>query len=139
MPKIHMRPRRIRHHTIFWLASLALFVLLPLTARPAVFGYFFFLVSVYTGRWIGTQEAAASWVDMVRMFFLGLLTLSLGGLAIFASYVEEDLELLHYLESWINIFCFGSISVLGGFFTYRIRQKIAAKTLDKRAVGGQKM
>lgn len=134
-----MRPTRIQHHAIFWLSSLAFFMVLSLTARPAVFGYFFFLVSVYTGRWIGTQAAAASWVDMFRMFFLSLLALSLGGLGIFASYVEEELELLHYLESWINIFCFGSISVLAGFFTYRIRQKIAAKTLDKRAVGGQKI
>jgi len=134
-----MKPRRVQHHTIFWLASLAFFMVLPLTARPAVFGYFFLLVSVYTGRWIGTQAAAASWVDMFRMFFLGLLTLSLGGLAIFASYVEADLELLHYLESWINIFFFGSISVLAGLFTYHIRQKIAAKALGKRAVGGQKM
>ncbi len=113
---------------VFCLVSFVLFIAQPLTtAVETAFGYLLFLLSVYTGRWIGTQASRANWLDMFRMFFLSFFTLSLGGLAVFGAYVQKNLPMMHYLESLINIACFSGLSVLFGFFAYRIMQKLSTK------------
>jgi hypothetical protein len=112
-------------HILFSLVTLLLFVGQPLIDGPhSVFGYFLFLSSIYMGRWICAQSYAAKWVDMFRMFFLSFFTLSIGGLAVFASYAEPGLRWTHYLESLINIACFTALCLFSGFFVSSTRERL---------------
>ena len=125
----------IKLHFLFCSVALLLFVVQPLIdGRHSVFGYFLFLSGIYIGRWIYAQSFAASWVDMFRMSFLSFFTISITGLAVFASYVEPGLRWTHYLESLINIGCFTAMSLFSGFIVSRIREKLR-QTL-KRKPGG---
>lgn len=115
----------IKLHILFCLVTLLLFVGQPLIdGRHSVFGYFLFLSSIYMGRWICAQSYAANWVDMFRMFFLSFFALSIGGLAVFATYVEPGLRWTHYLESLINIACFTALCLFSGFFVSRTIEKL---------------
>jgi hypothetical protein len=122
----------IKLHILSCLVTLLLFVGQPLIDGPhSVFGYSLFLSSIYMGRWICAQSYAANWVDMFRMFFLSFFALSIGGLAVFASYVEPDLQWTHYLESLVNIACFTALCLFSGFFVSRIREKLG-QTLERK-------
>jgi hypothetical protein len=122
----------IKLHILSCLVTLLLFVGQPLIDGPhSVFGYSLFLSSIYMGRWICAQSYTANWVDMFRMFFLSFFALSIGGLAVFASYVEPDLRWTHYFESLINIACFTALCLFSGFFVSRIREKLG-QTLERK-------
>lgn len=125
----------IKHHILFCLITLALIMAQQLVnLQGSVFGYFLFLGSVYTGRWIAGESYTASWMDMFRMFFLSFFALSIGGLALFASYVEPGLRLTHYVESLINISCFTTLFLFSGFFVSKIRRRNNAKALRENGI-----
>ncbi|SEJ84023.1 hypothetical protein SAMN05216327_12352 [Dyadobacter sp. SG02] len=127
--------KEIKLHILFCLGTLLIFIGQPLIDNPhSVFGYFLFLCSIYMGRWIYGQSYTANWLDIFRMFFLSFFAWSIGGLAVFVSYVEPGLRWTHYLESLINIACFTALCLFAGFFCFKNQGK-TAQALGRKSRG----